>query len=267
MARLRPPSWPDFPAAWRFAELYEKAPISAIEAARVNAEAMAATLFEVGINVNCAPTLDLRGESTHDSIGDRALGREPMQVAALGRAVLRGLEAGGCLGVLKHMPGLGRAAVDSHDTLPVADSDETALETDLAPFHALRDAPMGMVGHMLYPAWDKERPASLSPIVIAQIIRNRIGFDGLLMSDDLAMGALSGSAKERAVSCLAAGCDLALHCSGVMEDNAQLASALTTIGEEAVARLERALARIEDVRPSGDAALLEAKRDSLLSYA
>ncbi|HWT11510.1 MAG TPA: glycoside hydrolase family 3 N-terminal domain-containing protein, partial [Allosphingosinicella sp.] len=144
VARLGPPDWPEFPAAWRFAELYRKAPISAIEAARVNAQAIAVTLAEVGINVDCLPLLDVRREGAHDVIGDRALGAEPMQVAALGRAVLDGLEAGGVCGVVKHMPGHGRAAADSHVELPVVEASAQELESDVAPFRALSDAPMAM---------------------------------------------------------------------------------------------------------------------------
>ena len=266
VARLKPPHWPEFPAPWQFAELYAKAPISAIEAARVNAEAMAAYLFEAGITVDCAPLLDLRFGSTHEAIGDRTLGHEPMQVAALGRAVLQGLEAGGVLGVVKHMPGHGRAEVDSHAAMPVAEASETDLEADIAPFIALRDSAMGMVSHLLYPAWDEARPASQSPAVIGGVIRGRIGFDGLLLSDDLAMGALSGPAGERARAAVAAGCDLALHCSGVLAEGEEVASALEPIGDASAARLNRAMQRIASSEPTSDAEALAAKRDSLLAY-
>src|SRR5688500_17173689 len=171
VARLGPPEWPGFPAPARFAHLYRKAPISAIEAARANGEALAVTLAEVGINVDCLPLLDVRQKGAHAVIGERALGDEPMQVAALGRALLDGLEAGGVGGVVKHMPGHGRAAADSHVELPVVEADEAGLAVDLAPFRALRDAAMGMMAHVLYPAWDPERCASLSPTVIGEVIR------------------------------------------------------------------------------------------------
>ena len=267
VARLNAPEWPAFPAGWRFAELYEKAPISAIEAARVNAQAKAATLTEVGINVDCLPLLDVREEGTHDVIGDRALGSEPMQVAALGRAVLDGLEAGGVVGVVKHVPGHGRARVDSHEALPVAEASDEALERDLAPFRALKDAPMAMTAHLLYPAWDEERPASLSPIVIRDVIRGRIGYDGLLMSDDLAMGALTGPPGERARQAIEAGCDIALYCTGILEENEAVAAALGDISDAATARLEQAMARSRGRSDPGDHQALAAKRDALLRYA
>jgi len=267
VARLRPPEWPAFPAPWRFAELYAKAPISAIEAARVNAEAMAVTLAEMGINVDCTPLLDVRREGAHDVIGDRALGAEPMQVAALGRAVIDGLEAGGVLGVVKHMPGHGRAAADSHEELPVVEASEDELAVDLAPFRSLAGAPMGMVAHLLYPAWDPDRPASASTTIISEVIRGEVGFDGLLLSDDIGMGALSGLAAARAEAVVAAGCDLALHCSGAAEDNEAIAGALGTISPEAAARLERALARIAGRVPARGYGELAAKRDALLAYA
>ena len=267
VARLASPEWPSFPAGWRFAELYRRAPISAIEAARVNAQAIAVTLAEVGINVDCLPVLDIRQPGTHDVIGDRALGDEPMQVAALGRAVLEGLEAGGVCGVVKHVPGHGRAAADSHVELPVVDAGEDALAADLAPFLALQDAPMAMAAHVLFTAWDAERCASVSPIVIGEIVRGRIGFDGLLMTDDIAMEALSGSPADRTRAALGAGCDVVLHCSGRLEDNKNVAGAAGEMSEAGLRRLERAMARIAGkVSPHGYEALA-AKRDSLLAYA
>jgi beta-N-acetylhexosaminidase len=264
VARLAPPEWPAFPAAWRFAELYEAAPMSAIEAARANAQAIALTLAEVGVNVDCSPLLDVRQTGAHDVIGDRALGSEPMRVAALGRAVLEGLEAGGCIGVVKHIPGHGRAAVDSHKELPVVDVGAEDLAVDLAPFRALRTAPMAMTAHVLYPAWDARRCATLSPIVIGEVIRGSIGFDGLLMSDDLTMAALGGTLAEHAAGAMAAGCDVVLHCSGVLAESKEVAGALSAISEPASERLARAMARIQ--RPSGDYAALAAKRDALLAH-
>jgi len=265
VARLRPPEWPVFPAQWRFAELYEKAPISAIEAARVNAQAIALTLAEAGINVDCLPLLDVRREGADDIVGDRSFGAEPMRVAALGRAVLDGLEAGGCVGVAKHIPGHGRARADSHKALPVVDASAEELAIDLAPFRALHDAPMAMVAHILYPAWDPERPASISPTVIGEIIRGEIGFGGLLLSDDLAMDALTGTPGERARAALDAGCDIVLHCSGEMADNEAVAGALGGIDEAARERLERAMARANGVSEQSYDRLV-AKRDALLAY-
>lgn len=267
VARLKPPEWPLFPAQGRFAALYDKAPISAIEAARVNAQAIAVVLAEAGINVDCLPLLDVRQTGAHDIIGDRALGDEPLRVAALGRAVLDGLAAGGVCGVVKHIPGHGRAGADSHEELPVVRADAEALESDLAPFRALNDAPMAMTAHILYPAWDGERPATLSPTLIGEVIRGTIGYDGLLMSDDLAMKALSGSLAELAAAALAAGCDVALHCSGVMAESEAIAGALGTMSEAAAARLERAMAGVAGKASAQGYAELAAKRDALLAYA
>ena len=267
VARMRPPVWPAFPPAQVFANLYAKAPMSAIEAARANAQALAAMLREVGINVDALPLLDVRQEGAHDIIGDRALGAEPMQVAALGRAVIEGLRAGGAVGIVKHMPGHGRSMSDSHVELPVVDADEAALESDIEPFRTLRDAPMGMTSHVVYTAWDKDRPCSLSPIVIGDIIRGRIGFDGLLMSDDLGMHALSGDFGDRARGVLAAGCDLALHCSGDMAEMVAVASAVGEIEAASRARLDRAMATIAGGAAEAGYEELAAKRDQLLAYA
>lgn len=265
VARLSPPEWPAFPAGGRFAALYEKAPMSAIEAARANAQAIALVLREAGVNVDCLPVLDVRQEGASDIVGDRALGAEPMQVAALGRAMLDGLAAGGVVGIVKHMPGHGRARVDSHKELPVVDAAEEALETDLAPFRTLRNAPMGMVAHIVFTAWDRENPSSLSPFVINEVIRGRIGFGGFLMTDDIGMHALSGGFAERTERALAAGCDAVLHCSGDMEEMTAVASAAVALGEEATARLARAMARAGQ----GDGAYeaLAEKRDRLLALA
>jgi beta-N-acetylhexosaminidase len=267
VARMQPPVWPEFPKGERFDALYEVAPISAIEAARVNAQAIAAVLAEVGVNVNCLPLLDVRQPGAHDIIGDRALGSEPLRVAALGRAVIEGMRAGGVVGVVKHIPGHGRAMADSHVELPVVDADADALETDLAPFIALKDAPMGMTAHVVYTAWDRDECASLSPTVIRDIIRGRIGFDGLLMSDDLGMHALSGSFGERTAGVLAAGCDVALHCSGDLAEMAACVAAVGEIGAEAKARLERAMATVAGAADATPYPELAAKRDALLAYA
>ena len=213
VARMKPPEWPGFPAAERFAELYQLAPSSAIEAARANARAIALMLREVGINVNALPLLDVRQEGASDIIGDRALGSEPMQVAALGRAVLDGMASAGVVGIVKHMPGHGRALVDSHQELPIVTATAEELEIDLEPFERLASAAMGMMAHVVYTAWDADHPASQSALVIDRIVRERIGFDGFLMSDDSNMNALSGTQAERAAACVAAGCDVALPCT------------------------------------------------------
>jgi beta-N-acetylhexosaminidase len=267
VARLGPPHWPQFPPAEAFARLYRTAPMSAIEAARANAEAMAILLAEAGLNVNCAPMLDVRDSEAHDVVGDRALGSEPMQVAALGRAILDGLAAGGVAGVIKHMPGHGRVRVDSHETLPVVEAGREELARDFAPFRALNRAHFGMTAHIVYTALDPDRPASLSPTVIADIIRGEIGFDGLLLSDDICMGALSGGIAERSAAAVAAGNDLVLHCSGDLAEMIDVAAAAGPLSASAEVRLEKALAAVP-ARASGSSwEALVAKRDSLLAFA
>jgi beta-N-acetylhexosaminidase len=266
VARMRPPVWPAFPAAERFALLYDAAPLSAIEAARSNSRALALMLRSCGINVNCLPLLDVRQEGATDIIGDRALGSEPMQVAALGRAVLDGMASAGVVGVVKHMPGHGRALVDSHKELPVVTASAEELDFDLEPFERLAGAPMGMTAHVVYTAWDPDRPASLSPTVIGDIIRGRIGFSGWLMSDDIGMEALAGDFASRAAGVVAAGCDVALHCSGDMEEMVAVASAVPAMGAEGEARLARAMASAMVEDDDGvDLAEALAKRDALLA--
>ena len=265
VARMQPPAWPAFPPGEAFARLYQAAPSSAIEAARSNARAIALTLRACGINVNCLPLLDVRQEGAHDIIGDRALGSEPMQVAALGRAVLDGMASAGVVGVIKHIPGHGRALADSHKELPVVTAAAEELESDLEPFERLRQAPMGMTAHVVYTAWDPDHPASQSPTVIGDIIRGRIGFDGWLMSDDIGMEALSGGFGERAAGVVGAGCDAALHCSGDMAEMIAVAGAVPAMNAESEARLARAMASVlvEDEGP--EFAEVVAKRDALLA--
>lgn len=265
VARMRPPEWPAFPAAEKFAILYRAAPSSAIEAVRANARALALMLRSAGINVNALPLLDVRQEGASDIIGDRALGSEPMQVAALGRAVLTGMASAGVVGIIKHMPGHGRALVDSHKELPVVSASAADLETDLEPFERLASAPMGMTAHVVYTTWDPDRPASLSPIVIRDIIRERIGFDGWLMSDDLGMEALRGDFGDRAAGVIAAGCDVALHCSGKMDEMVAVAAAVPAMSAEGHDRLERAMAGTRIDLDRIDFAEEIAKRDQLLA--
>lgn len=267
VARMRPPQWPAFPAAERFADLYRTAPSSAIEAARSNARAIGLMLRFVGVNVNALPLLDVRKEGSSDIIGDRALGSEPMQVAALGRAVLDGLASAGVIGIVKHMPGHGRALVDSHHELPVVTASAEELETDLEPFERLASAPMGMMAHVVFTAWDADHPASQSPTVIRQIVRERIGFNGFLMSDDSNMNALTGSQAERAAACVAAGCDVALPCNGVLADNVEIANSLGEIRIEGADRLARAMAGTRIDADGLDFAEEISKRDLLLAQA
>ena len=242
VARMRPPEWPAFPANEAFDKLYQLAPSSAMQAARWNARALALTLVEMGINVDLLPMLDVRQPGASEIVGDRALGSEPMQVSALGRAQLEGLASAGVVGVVKHMPGHGRALVDSHHELPVVDASDAELAIDLEPFERLADAPMGMASHIVYRAWDALRPASQSPVVISEIIRQRIGFAGFLMSDDIGMEALTGDAGTRAEACVAAGCDAVLHCSGKIDEMRSVAAAVPSLTPEGEARLARAMA-------------------------
>ena len=266
VARMRPPVWPAFPPAWTFAELYARAPMTAIQAARTNAQAIAAMLRDAGINVDALPLLDVRQEGANDIIGDRALGAEPMQVAALGRAVLDGLAAGGVVGIVKHMPGHGRSMVDSHLELPVVRASAEELEVDIAPFRTLANAPMGMTSHVVYTTWDPEQPASHSAPVIGNIIRGRIGFTGFLMSDDIGMHALSGSFRGRAALALSAGCDAALHCSGKMEEMVEVAEGSAPLTDEGRERLGRAMA-IARQSASASYAELIGERDRLIAAA
>ena len=265
VARLRPPHWPEFPAAARFGALYDVAPLSAIEAARLNALLIATTLRAVGVTVNCLPLLDVRAPGGHDIIGDRSYGDEPMRVAALGKATLDGLRTGGVVGVVKHIPGHGRARVDSHLALPVVDASAEELAVDFEPFRTLSAAPMAMTAHIVYSALDPHRCATLSPTVIGKTIRRSIGFDGLLMSDDLGMKALGGSFADRTRDCLAAGCDIALHCSGDIAEMSEVAAAAGTITTAASARLAAAMAWAA-LPETIDVPRLTAQRDELLAY-
>ena len=263
VARMQPPEWPAFPAGPMFDALYDVAPMSAIEAARANAQAIALMLAEVGITVDALPLLDVVHPDTTDAITTRTLGSEPMRVAAMGRAILDGLARGGVVGIVKHMPGHGRAQLDTHLALPTVTASAEELEIDLAPFRALKAAPMGMTSHIVFQAWDPERPATLSPIVIEEVIRKQIGFDGLLMTDDIDMKALSGTAGEKAAAAIAAGCDLVLDCWARMGEMIEIADRLDDIVPKSRERLDRAMASRS--RPKGDLDTLIAKRDSLLA--
>ncbi|WP_305098183.1 beta-N-acetylhexosaminidase [Croceibacterium aestuarii] len=267
VARMKPPEWQEFPPGEMFARLWDVAPATAIEAARANAEALGIELAEAGISVDYMPLLDVRQPGSHDVIGDRALGSEPMQVAALGRAVLAGLARAGVTGCVKHMPGHGRAMCDSHKAMPLVEASEEELETDIEPFRSLADAAIGMTAHVLYTAWDADSPATLSEFVIREIIRKRIGFTGLLLTDDLDMAALTGSVPERAERALAAGCDIALNCWAKMEDMIGIADRLPQMSDETALRYERALIASGDSATAGDEAELLAKRDALFEAA
>ena len=263
VARLGPPEWPAFPAGPAFDALYDIAPMSAIQAARANAQALGLMLHEVGITVDCLPLLDVAQPDTTEAISSRTYGSDPMRVAAMGRATLEGLAAGGVVGVVKHMPGHGRAVVDSHLLLPTVTASDADLAIDLEPFRSLRTAPMAMTSHIVYQAWDADRPATLSPTVITEIIRGRIGFDGLLMTDDIDMKALSGTAGQKAAGAIAAGCDVVLDCWARMDEMVEIVGRLDDISAVSLARLDRAMAALQPAQ--GDFAALMAKRDALLA--
>lgn len=268
VARMKPPVWPAFPPGERFDRLYDIAPATAIEAARVNATALGLELAEAGITVDCHPSLDVRVDGAHDVIGDRALGRDPMRVAALGRAILDGFASAGGAGCIKHMPGHGRSMADSHKELPRVEASAEELEHDLAPFRALADYPIGMTCHLVFEAWDPEHPATQSPTVVNDIIRGEIGFDGLLLTDDIDMQALEGTIPERSEKALAAGCDLVLNCWGRMDDMRGIAERCGALSDQGMQRLDRALEATDLAR--GDLAQREdliAKRDALLNAA
>lgn len=243
--RLKPPVWPRFPAAAHFGEIARRDRAEGLAAARANAEAIGTLLIEHHVTVNAMPVLDLALPGASDVIGDRAFGDDPDLIADLGRAVRDGLEAVGVHPIVKHLPGHGRALVDSHKALPVVEADRDLLEaTDFAPFRAHADAGWGMTAHIVYRAIDPDRPATLSPIVIGEIVRGAIGFDGVLVSDDLCMHALTGPMGERARAALAAGCDIALHCSGDLAEMQAVAAAIGPLSDAAVDRLARAEGRL-----------------------
>jgi beta-N-acetylhexosaminidase len=243
--RLGPPHWRQYPPGGSFGALYARDPAKSLEAARAGARLIARDLRSLGITANCAPVLDVPVAGAHDVIGNRAYGSTPEQVAALGRAVVAGYLDGGVLPVIKHIPGHGRATADSHAALPVITEARALLEaTDFAPFRALKDAPLGMTAHVLVTAIDADTPASASRAVVEGIIREGIGFDGLLMCDDIGMNALSGPMEERAAAVLAAGCDVVLHCSGDLKQMEAVAAVSPLLGGPAARRFEAALARL-----------------------
>lgn len=266
VARLRPPHWSPYPAGEAFDLLYKVAPASAIEAARVNAHAMALELSAMGITVDYHPPLDVRQDGAHDVIGDRSLGHDPMQVAAIGRATLDGLASGGVTGCIKHMPGHGRSSVDTHKEMPTVHASTEELESDLAPFRALNQALIGMTGHLKFPVWDEANPATLSEVVIRDIIRGEIGFDGLLLTDDIDMEALDGTIPERSARAHAAGCDIVLNCWAKMDDMQGICDVLPSMSDKTTERLDRALAHtIVAPALAGQQGELLAKRDALLA--
>lgn len=263
--RLRPPLGRALPAADAYARLYAEDTALAQEAAFHAARLLADDLNALGINTDCAPVLDVPVPGAHDVIGDRAYGREPLQIAALGRAVADGFMAGGVLPVIKHIPGHGRATADSHYQLPVVTETHAVLsETDFAPFKALRDMPVAMTAHVVFTAIDDAQPASTSKRVTQDVIRGEIGFDGLLMSDDIGMEALSGTPADRARAAIDAGNDLVLHCSGKKDEMEAIATAIPPLSDKGRERLRRAMGQ-PGQKAAGDLAALIEKRDALLA--
>lgn len=240
--RLRPPHWGKYPSGAVLGGLYERDARAGLRAAWLMSRLHAFDLLPLGINVDCLPVLDVPAAGSHDVVGDRAYGRSPDAVAALGRAAAEGLKAGGVMPVMKHMPGHGRARVDSHKEVPVVEASREELEeTDFAPFAALNGLPMAMTAHVIYSALDRERPATASPTIIRDIIREKLGFDGLLMSDDVSMQALSGDIAARSQALFQAGCDMALHCNGDMSEMKEVASAAPVLAGKALERARSAL--------------------------
>lgn len=239
VARLRPPHWPAYPRGADYGRLWGHDPDLAGEAAFLGARLIADDLHALGINVDCLPVLDVPVPGADSVIGDRAYGQQPTPVMALGRAASQGLIEGGVLPIIKHIPGHGRAMADSHLALPVVEASRTELEShDFPPFRALGDCALAMTAHVIFTAYDKEKPATTSKMMINQIIRGQMGFSGLLMCDDLSMKALSGSFEERRDAVLAAGCDLVLHCNGEPEEMTPIAQGCPSIDLEVQARLE-----------------------------
>ncbi len=264
--RLRPPLAPNYPTGAALGALYRHDAAAGLRAAWLMSRLHAFDLLRCGLNADCLPVLDVPVEGAHDVIGDRAYGKEPGIVAAMGRSAMEGLQAGGVLPVIKHIPGHGRACADSHHHLPVVDASLDELRAhDFPPFKALNDAPMAMTAHVVYTAVDADRPATTSPRAIEDVIRGEIGFDGLLMSDDVSMKALSGDFASRTQAILAAGCDVVLHCNGLMEEMRAVAEVAPVLSGETLRRAERAVvgldaddgAREDDVRAEF-AALFEA---------
>jgi beta-N-acetylhexosaminidase len=241
--RLQPPHWPAYPPGRAYGAIYQRDRAAGLAAARLGARLIAADLTELGINVDCLPLADVPVSGSDQVIGDRAYGDTPEQVAALAAAIADGLMDGGVLPVLKHIPGHGRANADSHLKLPVVNTDRSILEaSDFAAFRPLNKLPLGMTAHVVFTAIDPVQPATTSATIISQVIRGLIGFDGLLMGDDVSMGALSGTIAERARASLKAGCDLVLHCNGKMDEMRAVAAEASELSGAGRRRADAALA-------------------------
>ena len=265
--RLSPPHWPVYPAGAVFSRLYDLDPGLGLKAARLSARLIADDLGQLGVTVDCLPLADVPIAGADAVIGDRAYGTEPAKVAAIARAVTEGLEEGGILPVLKHIPGHGRATADTHFRLPVVDTDKNELErTDFAAFRPLRDLPMAMTAHVVFSAFDPAHPATTSATMIERVIRGVIGFQGLLMSDDVSMNALAGSIAERTRAIVAAGCDMVLHCNGKLDEMRDVARETPQLSGLAKARADAALAARRPPKPL-DRVKGRAELDALIAQA
>ena len=264
VARLRPPHWLAHSAAGRIGALHARDADAGLRAAWLTGVLIGAESAAAGIGLVCAPVLDLRVSGAHDVVGDRSYGADPGAVAQLGRAAAHGLLAAGVLPVAKHAPGHGRALVDSHLALPAVPADQD-LADDIHPFAANADLPWMMTAHLLYPGLDAALPGTLSPVVIGRIIRGRIGFKGVLVSDDLAMRALDGTPAALAAQAVAAGCDLALHCTGALADTEAVLDGVPPASSAALARMAAGLAQADAAWRPLDLAALAAERGRLLA--
>jgi beta-N-acetylhexosaminidase len=265
--RFGPPHWPVYPPGAAFGVLYDLDPALGLSAARLSARLIAADLADLGVNVDCLPVADVPVAGADAVIGSRAYGTEPKKVAAIARAVTDGLEQGGVLPVLKHVPGHGRATADTHFRLPEVDTSKTELErTDFAAFQPLADLPMAMTAHVVFSALDPAHPATTSATIVQQVIRGVIGFQGLLMSDDVSMNALSGSIAERTRAVFAAGCDVVLHCNGKLDEMHEVAAETPELAGLALERARRALAS-RKVPQAFDRIKARAELDALLERA
>lgn len=254
--RLKPPHWAKYPPAAAIGALYRHDEASGLRASWLMSRLHAFDLLKLGITIDCLPVLDVLAPSAHDAIGDRAYGSDPMLVANLGRAACEGLTAGGVMPVIKHMPGQGRSKTDSHLELPVVDATRAELEAvDFIPFKMLADIKMAMTAHIVYPELDSANPATTSKTVISQIIRGELAFDGLLMSDDVSMHALSGDCGERCKAIFAAGCDLVLHCNGDMDEMRLVADNSPELQGKSLERANEAMATAGNTDDSDEQAL------------
>tara|TARA_A100001037_G_C15101497_1_gene614203 strand:- start:157 stop:1176 length:1020 start_codon:yes stop_codon:yes gene_type:complete len=268
VARLRPPQWRETLPAKSYGDLALKDKSAALRAIWINGRLLASELYELGINVNCAPVLDLSIPGAHDVIGDRSFGSDPTLVVDLARAFSEGLMSGGVLAMIKHVPGHGRAMADSHKELPTVDLPKEELKrTDFAPFKGLSDVPLAMTAHILFPQIDPDRPATTSPIVINEIVRGYIGYRGLIVSDDVTMAALSGSDRERAERTRAAGCDIVLHCYAELAQMKEIAKGSCEMEEHSVARWATAQEKVKNTPVAADLNALQREHSELMKSA